>query len=74
MTIKGPHRTLRCEVLSHSSRDRLPSHLPVLERNVGPYELVAAITVLSHSLYTQLNSQANLEQLKFSKTYSSTWL
>jgi hypothetical protein len=52
-----------------SSRRQDPGDLLVLGWSARPNELAIAPTVLRHLLYTQLNLQIKLEQLKLSKTY-----
>jgi hypothetical protein len=68
----GLHRPLDVK-FSMALQGAGSQQLPVLGRSAWPHELVVAITVLRHLLYTQLNSQAKLEQLKLSKSYPSTW-
>jgi hypothetical protein len=56
-----------------SSRHQVPGDIPILRFTVGPHELATTPAVLRHLLYTQLNLQAKLEQLKLSKTDPSMW-
>jgi hypothetical protein len=53
---------------------RVLGDIPLLGITVGPHELATTPTVLRHFLWTQLNIQAKLEQLKLSKTDASIWL
>jgi hypothetical protein len=70
---KDSHRALRCEVLDSSSELRSPADVPVLGLvATRPHKLATAPAVLRH-FYNQKDSQARLEQLKLSKTDSSTW-
>jgi hypothetical protein len=70
---KGLHRALRCEVLNSSSELRPPTNFSVLRWvTAGPHKLATAPVVLRH-FCNQKDSQARLEQLKLSKTDTSTW-
>jgi hypothetical protein len=69
---KGLHRALRCEVLDSSSEIRLPADFSILRWvAIGPHKLATAPTVLRY-FCNQKDPQARLEQLKLSKTDSST--
>jgi hypothetical protein len=68
------YRALRCGVLDGSSELGLPTDLPILRWvATGPHELITPPIVLGH-ICKPKDPQANLEQLKLSKTHSSTWL
>jgi hypothetical protein len=69
---KGPHRALRCEVLDSSSELRPPVDFPVPRWvTTGPHKLTIAPVVLMH-FCNKKNLQEMLEQLKLSKTDTST--
>jgi hypothetical protein len=53
------------------SRGGLPSLFSVLGLATDPYPFATTVAILRH-VYTQLNPQAKLEQLKLSKTDPST--
>jgi hypothetical protein len=70
---KGPHRALRCRVLDGSSELRLPADLQVLRWvTTRPHELTTTPAILGH-ICKPKDPQANLEQLKLSKTDSPMW-
>jgi hypothetical protein len=70
---KDLHRSLRCEVLDSSSELRLPDNFSVLQWVViGPHKLATVPAVLRHFCIKK-DPQVRIEQLKLSKTDSSTW-